>query len=245
MLMRHPANRAAVGGDVLRTDHHPDVPADGRVRAGQRHRRRSVQGDRRLGRPDSRRPRHGDRACRRRLRRDLRHQHGLGRDAVGDQPARDDEAGLRAQDGGRRGRDLGHAGDADPAIGRARHLRPAGRSEYRRAADRRRHPRHPRDHHHHGDVWFLAWQDPSRAPSAPPVSLARKIPAAAGGRADAAAVRHGDRRDLYRRRDADRSVGAAARSAPSCSRCWKGKINAAVAAQRAAARRARHLHDRR
>ena len=36
----------------------------------------------------------------------------------------------------------------------------------------------------------------------------RKIPDAQGGRADAAAVRHGHRRDLYRRRHADRSLGA-------------------------------------
>jgi TRAP-type C4-dicarboxylate transport system permease small subunit len=56
--------------------------------------RRFVQGDRRLGGPDSRRTWHGDRACRRWFRCDLRHQHGLGGDTVGHQPARDVEAGL-------------------------------------------------------------------------------------------------------------------------------------------------------
>ncbi len=53
--------------------------------------------------------RHGDRIGRRGLRLDLRHQHGLRSNAVLDQLARNDPPGLRAEDGGRRRRDLGHA----------------------------------------------------------------------------------------------------------------------------------------
>jgi Bacterial extracellular solute-binding protein, family 7 len=61
-----------------------------------RRRRRSVQDGFGVGRTHSGRARHGHRACRRRLRRHLRHQHGVGRDPFVDQPAGHDPAGLRA-----------------------------------------------------------------------------------------------------------------------------------------------------
>ena len=57
-------------------------------------------------------------------------------------------------------------------------------------------------------VWFLAWQDPSRAPSAPAVSLSEKVRMLRVVGPDVAAVRHGDGRDLYRRCHADRSIRA-------------------------------------
>ena len=57
-------------------------------------------------------------------------------------------------------------------------------------------------------VWFLAWQDPSRAPAGPSVTFARKNPDAEDRRADAVAARPRHRRDLFGHRHADRSFGA-------------------------------------
>ncbi|CAM5181129.1 TRAP transporter large permease protein OS=Bosea thiooxidans OX=53254 GN=ARD30_14870 PE=3 SV=1 [Bosea thiooxidans] len=78
-------------------------------------RRRPVPGDGGLDGPGARRARHGDGPGGCRLRRDLRHEHRLGGDALGDKPAGDAQAGLRAGDGRRRRRDFRHARHADPA----------------------------------------------------------------------------------------------------------------------------------
>ena len=163
--VRHPADGAALERQLLRAHHHPDVPADGGVRAPQRRRRRPVPGDGRLDGAGPRRARDGDGARRSRLRRDLRHEHGLGRDALLDEPPGDAEGGLRAPDGGGRRRHLGHARHADPAERRARHLRAPRGGEYRRPADRRHHSGHPRHLHHHGDglVPGLAGSEPGAA----------------------------------------------------------------------------------
>ena len=92
-------------------------------------------------------------------------------------------------------------------------------------------------------VWFLAWQDPSRAPAGPSVTLARKIPDAQSRRADAALVRHGDGRDLFGHRHADRSLGAR-RLRRLLPRLLEGKDRSAEPAQRPASRSPWHLHDR-
>ena len=142
---------AALDRGLVRADLDPDVHPDGRVRDPERRRRRPVQGGVDVGRPRSRRPRHGDGARRRRLRRDLGVEHRVGGDAVVDDDAGDAEGGLRPQARRRRGRDLGNAGDADPAEHRARALRDHRRRQHRPAADRRRHPGHPGDADDHGD----------------------------------------------------------------------------------------------
>ena len=67
-------------------------------------------------------------------------------------------------------------------------------------------------------IYFLVWQDPSRAPAATSVSWREKFRMLRVVSPDGAAVLDRDRHDLYRRRHADRRRPPSARSAPSCSR---------------------------
>ena len=97
--------------------------------------------------------------------------------------------------------------------------------------------------HHHGDCLVSCLAGPVARTSGAGGFAGRKIPDAPGGRAHAAAVRHGDRRDLYRRRHADRSLGTGGlRRLRACP--LEGQDQLAIAAQRAFTLGARHLHDR-
>ena len=85
-------------------------------------------------------------------------------------------------------------------------------------------------------VWFLAWQDPSRAPAGPSVTLVRKIPDAQGRRTDAAAVRDGDGRDLFGHRHADGGLGARGLRRASASQYGKARSTRRACAARCCAR---------
>jgi len=198
---------AALDGGLVRADLDPDVHPDGRVRDPERRRRRPVPRRLDLGRPRPGRPRHGDGARRRRLRRDLGVEHRLGGDALVDDDAGDAQGGLRPQARRRRGRDLGDAGDADPAEHCARALRDHRRRQHRPAPHRRRDPRHPGDADNHGDGLGAGDDRPKRGAARQRLHDGREVPLAQGRRADDRPLHDGHRRHLLRRRHADRGVG--------------------------------------
>ena len=91
-------------------------------------------------------------------------------------------------------------------------------------------------------IYFLVWQDPSRAPRREVGAVARKIRAAVAGLADGGAVLDRHRHDLSRRRDADGGLRLRrVRRLPARDR--QGQDHADLALHDAAARLPRHLHD--
>ena len=83
------------------------------------------------------------------VRRDLRHQHGVCGHPVGDEPAGDAEAGLRAAMAAGVVAISGTLAMLIPPVALVIY-RPARRGQHRRAADRRRHPGHAGHADHHG-----------------------------------------------------------------------------------------------